>query len=148
MKVLLDTNVYVQGCASTDTQARFRASFFPLLPVTVLSAVVAYELRVNAFNELTRRLVDEWVRPMERSGRVVAPTFSDWLEAASIVTRIYERDRRWRSKLPSLLNDVLIALCARRVGATVITHNGQDFRLIRRHKDFSLRILAAAVSGN
>ncbi len=80
---------------------------------------------------------------MERSGRVVAPTFADWLEAADIVTRIFDRDRRWRSKLPALLNDVLIALCARRVGATLVTYNAQDFRLIRRHKDFSLQVLAA-----
>jgi len=142
MKVLLDTNVYVGACASATAQAHFRASFVPLVPVTVLSAVVAYELRVNAFNARTRRLVDEWVRPMEGSGRVVTPTFSDWLEAADIVTRVFDRDRRWRSKLPGLLNDILIALCARRVGATVVTYNGQDFRLIRRHKEFSLRVLA------
>jgi predicted nucleic acid-binding protein len=142
MKVLLDTNVYVGACASPEAQARFRTSFFPLVPLTVLSAVVAYELRVNACNERTRRLVDEWVRPMESSGRVVAPTFSDWVEAADIVTRVFDRDRSWRSKLPALLNDLLIALCARRVGATVVTYNGQDFRLIRRHKEFSLRVLA------
>ena len=145
MKVLLDTNVYVGACASPEAQARFRTSFFPLVPITVLSAVVAYELRVNAFNDRTRRFVDGWVRPMERTGRVVAPTFSDWLEAADIVTRVFARDRSWRSKLPGMLNDVLIALCARRVGATLITYNAQDFRLIRRHKEFSLRVLAAAV---
>ena len=144
MKVLLDTNVYVGACASPEAQARFRVSFFPLVPLTVLSAVVAYELRVNAFDERTRRLVDEWVRPVEQTGRVVTPTFADWLEAADIVTRIFDRDRRWRSKLPGLLNDVLIALCARRVGATLITYNGQDFRLIRRQKEFSLRVLAVA----
>jgi len=45
--------------------------------------------------------------------------------------------------LPALLNDILIALCARRIGATLLTHNGQDFRLIRRHKEFALRVLAA-----
>lgn len=144
MKVLLDTNVYVGACASPEAQAQFRTSFFPLVPLTVLSAVVAYELRVNACNERTRRLVDEWVRPMERTDRVVAPTFSDWLEAAEIVTRLFDRDRGWRSKLPGLLNDVLIALSARRVGATLITYNGQDFRLIRRHKEFSLRVLTAS----
>jgi len=38
--------------------------------------------------------------------------------------------------------DILIALCARRIGATLITHNGEDFRLIRRHRGFSLRVIA------
>jgi predicted nucleic acid-binding protein len=144
MKVLLDTNVYVHACRSTGAQEQFRVSFFPLLPVTVLSAVVAYELNVNAQDERTRRLVQEWVGPMERTGRVVTPTFSDWSEAADIVSRIFNRDRGWRSKLPALLNDVLIALCARQVGATLMTYNGQDFRLIRRHKAFSLRVIEPA----
>jgi hypothetical protein len=31
-----------------EARARFRAAFYPLLPVTFLSAVVAYELAVNA----------------------------------------------------------------------------------------------------
>jgi len=78
---------------------------------------------------------------MERSGRVVSPTFADWVEASAIVTAIEEKDRGWRSKLPVLLNDILVALCARRIGATLLTYNKEDFRLIHRHKDFSLRIL-------
>ncbi len=30
-------------------------------------------------------------------------------------------------------------------GATLLTYNGKDFRLIRRHKEFGLRVLTAAV---
>ena len=56
MKVLLDTNVYVEACRSDHARARFRTAFFPLLPVTYLAAVVAYELRVNALDRPTRRL--------------------------------------------------------------------------------------------
>jgi predicted nucleic acid-binding protein len=143
MKVLLDTNVYVSACRSEETRRRFRATFFPLLPVTFLAAVVAFELRVNAAGRPTQRLVQEFIGPMERSGRCVTPTFADWSEAAAIVTAIVERDRGWRSKFPALLNDILIALCARRIGATLFTYNAQDFRLIRRHKEFALRVLAA-----
>jgi predicted nucleic acid-binding protein len=40
--------------------------------------------------------------------------------------------------------DILIALCARRIGATVFTYDAKDFRLILRHRPFSLRILALA----
>ena len=143
MKVILDTNVYVSACRSEESRARFRSSFFPLLPVTFLAAVVAYELRVNAAGRPTQRLVQEFIEPMERRDRCVTPTFADWIEAAAIVTAIIDRDRRWQSKLPALLNDILIALCARRIGATLFTYNAQDFRLIRRHKEFALRILAA-----
>ena len=125
------------------TRTQFRKTFFPLLPATFLSAVVAYELLVNARNARTQTLVREFTRPMERTGRVVSPTFEDWVQASQIVTAIEEKDRRWRSKLPCLLNDILIALCTRRIGATLLTYNRDDFRLIRRYKDFSLQVVQA-----
>lgn len=116
MKYLLDTNLYIEACQSAEKRTRFRTTFFPLLPMTFLSAVVACELYVNAQNRQTQRLVQEFIGPMERTGRVVSPTFADWREAATIVTTIESKDRGWRSKLPALLNDILIALCARRIG--------------------------------
>lgn len=141
MKYLLDTNVYLEAFHSEERKLQFRQTFFPLLPVTFLASVVAYELNVNARNGYTRTLLQEFIGPMERSGRLVSPTFSDWLDAASIVTAIEAKARGWRSKLPLLLDDILIALCARRIGAILVTYNKDDFQLIRRHKDFSLRIL-------
>lgn len=98
---------------------------------------------VNALDRHTRRLVQEMIRPMERAGRLVTPTFADWVDASDVVAAIEETDRRWRSKLPLLANDVLIALSARRIGATVVTYNAQDFELIRAHREFSLRVLVA-----
>lgn len=71
MKYLLDTNVYIEACQSEEKRARFRPTFFPLLPTTFLSAVVAYELYVNAQDRRTRSLVQEFISPMERTGRVV-----------------------------------------------------------------------------
>lgn len=130
MKYLLDTNVYLEACRSEDARR-----------ATVLSAVVAYELSVNAQDRETRILLQDFTRPVERTGRLVTPTFDDWVKASQVVTAIEEKDRAWRSKLPALQNDVLIAVCGRRVGATVVTYNADGFRLIRRHLEFSLRIL-------
>lgn len=141
MKYLLDTNVYAEGCLSEENRSRFRKTFFPLLPATFFSAVVAYELAVNAENGRTRSLLQEFIGPMQRSGRIVNPNFEDWVEAAEVVTAIKKKDHSWKSKLPALLNDILIALSARRIGATLLTHNEKDFRLIRRYKVFSLTIL-------
>lgn len=141
MKYVLDTNVYLGAVRSEQKKAQFRQTFFPLLPATHLSSVVAYELYVNAQDGRTRSLAQEFIRPMERSGRVITPTFDDWVEASDIVTAVEQKDRGWRSKLPALLNDILIALCARRIGATLLTYNKDDFQLIHRHKDFSLRVL-------
>ena len=138
---MLDTNFYLSAFRSEQKRAQFRQTFFPLLPAAFLASVVAYELYVNAQDSRTRSLIQEFIRPMERTGRVVIPTFDDWVEASAIVTGIETRDRSWRSKLPALLNDILIALCARRIGATLLTYNKDDFQLIHRHKDFSLRVL-------
>jgi predicted nucleic acid-binding protein len=80
---------------------------------------------------------------MEQTGRVVTPAFDDWSLASEVVTAIESNEKSWRSKLPALLNDILIALSARRIGATLLTYNKDDFRLIRRHADFSLRVLEA-----
>ena len=142
MKYLLDTNVYLEAVRSEESRARFRRAFFPLLPATFLSAVVAYELTVDARDRRTRSLIRDFIQPLERTGRLVSPGFGDWVDASEIVTAIEERDKGWRSKLPALLNDVLIVLCARRIGATLLTYNREDFRLIHRHRDFSLRVLA------
>jgi predicted nucleic acid-binding protein len=126
------------GLPSEERKSQFRQIFFPLLPAT-LASVVAYELNVNAKNGHTRALLQEFITPMQRTGRFVNPTFSDWLEAAAVITAIEAKARGWRSKLPSLLNDILIALCARRIGAILLTYNKDDFQLIRRYKNFSLR---------
>ena len=96
---------------------------------------------VDAADRRSRAYVEDFIRPLERTGRVVTPTFDDWVEASALVTAIELRDRGWRSKLPALLNDILIALSARRVGAMVLTRNRDDFLVIRRHKGFSLRVL-------
>jgi predicted nucleic acid-binding protein len=141
LKYLLDTNVYLEAVRSEEARAQFRKTFFPLLPPTYFSAVVSYGLGVNAQNRRTRTLLQDFVRPMERTGRVVTPEFDDWGLASEVVTAIEANEKSWRSKLPALLNDILIALSARRIGATLLTYNRDDFRLIRRHTDFSLRLL-------
>ena len=57
-------------------------SSYPLLPATVLSAVVAYELNVNAQDPRTRGLPQDFTGPMERTGRLGSPTFADWLRVS------------------------------------------------------------------
>jgi predicted nucleic acid-binding protein len=143
VKILLDTNVDLGALHSAETRDRFRTTFYPLTPLTHLSAVVAYELGVNAVGRRTRELLQEYLRPLERTGRVVSPLFQDWTDAADIISAIHMQKRQLRSKLPGLIDDVLIALSAKRIGATVFTYNGEDFRLIHRRRDFALRVLEA-----
>ena len=96
MKYLLDTNVYLDAARSRARREQFETAFVPLIPATYLSAVVAYELMVNAADRRSRTYLTDFVRPLERTGRQVTPTFDDWVEASALVTAIGARDRGWR----------------------------------------------------
>jgi predicted nucleic acid-binding protein len=85
--------------------------------------------------------VERYVGPLERTGRVVTPAFRDWKDAGQLVARMTRTEPGRKSKLQELLNDILLALCARRIGADLYTYNRADFELLRRHKAFSLHLL-------
>ena len=59
MKYILDTNVYPGAVQSEAKRTQFPEVFFPLLPATFLSAVVAYEISVNAEGRRTQNLIRE-----------------------------------------------------------------------------------------
>src|SRR5438094_228552 len=46
-----------------------------------------------------------------------------------------------KTKLPALLNDCLLALSARSLGATLYTRNRDDFILLRTIRSFSLVVI-------
>jgi len=60
------------------------------------------------------------------------------MEAADILNGMRKRDHYDVTKIRELAFDVLIALTARSVGATLITCNETDFQAIRRHLSFNL----------
>jgi len=60
------------------------------------------------------------------------------MEAADILNGMRKRDHYDVTKIRELAFDVLIALTARSVGATLITCNETDFQAIRRHLSFPL----------
>ncbi len=55
-----------------------------------------------------------------------------------VAARLLRTAPGYRSKLPALQNDILIALSAKRVGATIVSENEKDFVLIQRFVSFSL----------
>jgi predicted nucleic acid-binding protein len=65
-----------------------------------------------------------------------------WKEAAAVVATVFDKAPQWRSKIAhGLLNDILIALSGRAIGATVVTRNGEDFRLIQHYHPFRLEVI-------
>lgn len=122
---ILDTNVYIghwerglYDAALTDVRKAF---------VVRHSAVVLSELRRGARTPLARRFVEA----LQRLARVPwAPTAEDWWEAGRLIQKIGDAQGWDRSKRRDFQNDSLIALTARRHGATVVTANRGDFALL------------------
>ena len=76
---------------------------------------------------MARRLVDS----LHRLARVQwEPTAADWWEAGTVIRRIGDSEDWEINKRREFQNDVLIALTARRHGATVVTANRRDFQLL------------------
>jgi predicted nucleic acid-binding protein len=93
------------------------------------SAVVLSELRRGARTRAAETLVDSLRR---LAAERWAPTEHDWWEAGSLVRRIGD-NRGWEvAKRRDFQNDALIALTARRYGATIVTANRSDFEPLAR----------------
>jgi predicted nucleic acid-binding protein len=135
--LVFDTSVYIAAILSGPSSPTL-LMLQDDLPHTYLASVVAAELRAGSTTESARRAVHEFIGWADRVGRVVTPGASDWERAGDVLGRIRRIEPRLRSKVPTLWNDVLIALSARQIGATLVTRNVEDFELLRRYVRFEL----------
>ncbi len=128
-KVLLDTNVfidYLRAGLHTDW-------VFGRVGNTVrfLSAIVLMELRLGADTPRRKRAVDQLQNAFP-SGRLIAPA-PQLFDHAGRLFRTLHSDGSGLGDRLGPLNDLLIALTARQIGATVVTGNLSEFRRIAIH---------------
>jgi len=100
------------------------------------SSVVLAELWRGASTAEERKFLQE----LADSHLILTPTRNHWLESGEILAKMRDHKGLELSKLRDLHFDVLIALTARAHGATLITSNRTDFELIRRYRDFQLKV--------
>jgi predicted nucleic acid-binding protein len=125
---IIDTDVYI----GSWERGQFAAALEAVRKAFVVrqSAVVLSELRRGARTKPAQRLVEGLFRI---AGVPWPPTAQDWWEAGGLVRTIGDA-RGWEAgKRRDFQNDALIALTARRHGATVVTANREDFELLSRH---------------
>ena len=127
---LLDTSVYIENFRSGRFTFRLLQSPF----VVRCSSVVLHELLRGARTRTERKFALE----LGRRCRIVTPSEQHWLTAAEILNRLRRREHYDATKVRDLAFDVLIALSARSIGASVITANHADFRAIQRELSFHL----------
>ena len=124
---ILDTSIYIghwERGLYEALLAGVRRSF-----IVRHSAIVLSELRRGA---RTRRAQD-LVNGLSRLPAVQwEPTTADWWEAGRLIRDIGDEQGWGSAKRRDFQNDTLIALTARRHGATVVTVNRTDFELLAR----------------
>ena len=139
---LFDTSVYIAILRDATFAQTFRPRYVRDIPFTHCSSVVIHELLAGARTPRQRRQAALLYEPFERVRRIVTPSHLVWKEAAAVVATVFEKVPQLRSKIAhGLLNDILIALSGRAIGATVVTRNGEDFRLIQQYRLFTLEVI-------
>lgn len=133
---MLDTNIYI---------ANFRSGAYQTLidaPSDYLSTIVLSELYIGATQSQKREIRGSIEKRYARKNRIVVPTRSDYNALSEILQRLRgQLDINQRG----VAFDVLIALTARRVQATLITEDAHleiIKSVMRRYRDFRLSIAA------
>ncbi len=127
---ILDTSVYIENFRT----GRFAFRLLQAPYVIRCSAVVLHELCRGARSWLERRFVMDLMNRCP----IITSTETHWMHAGELLNVMRRRQHYEGNKLRELAFDVLIALTARSIGATVITCNETDFQAIRRHLSFNL----------
>ena len=138
-KHLIDTDLYIDLIQSGTTLSLIRELYDKDAPGIYFSSIVAQELLAGARTPLGKKRVEALFRPFERAGRVVTP--SHWKDAGVILAKILQQRPDLKSKLPTLVNNCLLAVSARSLGATLYTRNRDDFALLQSLRSFSLVVV-------
>ena len=133
---ILDTSIYIDHWERglyQETLESLRRAY-----IIRHSAVVLSELRRGARGREAERLVADLY---DLATIRWEPSVADWWEAGRFVRNIGDKKNWDINKRRDFQNDALIALTARRHGATVVTANSSDFELLR--SELRISILAA-----
>jgi predicted nucleic acid-binding protein len=141
-KHLIDTDLYIDLIRSGASLPIIAQLYEKETPGIYFSSIVAQELLAGARSAAGRRNVEALLVPFEKAGRIVTPGHQQWRDAGDVLAKILTLCPHLRSKLPSLVNDCLLALRALDIGATLYTRNREDFLLLRRIRSFSLVVVA------
>jgi predicted nucleic acid-binding protein len=136
-RVVIDTNLYIDWL----NEGRHEDVLFQRDAVKYLSTVVVLELYAGAFSSHDRRVLGSIVGAFARAGRMLVPSGPVWEDAGRVLRELQTSRGSVGAGYPSLVNDVLIALSARTIGAAVTTSNERDFAAIRRVRAFKLVII-------
>ena len=126
MSPMFDTNVFISG----DYSRQIR-----LVKEYVLCAVVVQELLVGGGRQRQNAIL-KLAQDFDRSGRLIVPDRDDWYEVGKCLQKLLASgtpsgQRFTKEYVNCLVRDALIARCAIRARAEVITANTIDFNRVK-----------------
>ena len=135
-KIIYDTSIYIPFI-NNDTP--YPATELNIgKPLTYLCAVVIEELYAGAFDNTSIKLLDKMYETFESLGRLITPAAPDWQKAGKVVAALAKKYGFEDLFLSRMVNDVLISLSARQIGAVVVTRNIKDFLRIKEFVNFNI----------
>ena len=137
MKYIIDTDLYIELLRSGQYHDIIADIYIRETHYIYFSSVVAQELLSGVVSETGRKYVETILSPFEKTGRMVTPGYSVWKEAGVILSELRKEKPDLKTKLSQMINDTLIAMSARSIGATVVTLNSSDFEAIKTVRNFS-----------
>lgn len=141
MNYLIDTNIYIEFLRNGAFHKTIEDLYSFQTPRIYFSSVVVQELLAGAIGKKGRDNVENLYRPFERGGRIIIPSFKAWKDAGNILSTIRQNRKDLKSKMPLILNDTLIAISAKNIGAKVYTSNADDFQVISSFIKFSFVVI-------
>jgi predicted nucleic acid-binding protein len=136
-RVVFDTNLYIDWI---DTGLHEDIIIEKPL-VRYMNTVVLLELRAGAFTPATIDAVERLRSTFTRTRRILSPTAETFWQTGEILQALQQRFGYDIKKQFRLVNDCLIALSSRQLGATVYTRNRRDFEAIQQVSPFKLSVI-------
>jgi predicted nucleic acid-binding protein len=127
-KVLLDTNVFIDYLRA-DLHADWIFGGVSNI-IRFLSSIALMELRIGADTPRRQRAVDR-IQAAFPTSRLIAPLPQLFDQAGRLFRILYGDGSGLQDRLGPV-NDLLIALTARQIGATVLTSNLEQFHQIAK----------------
>jgi len=128
---LADTNVYITAANDVVFRARFETFIQDCGPLLV-SALVVSEVLLGITDPTDYKAA---VRAVTASAVPRAPTAADWITAGQAIAQL---GGETVTKSRSFWNDALLAAQCARLGVTLVTHNTDDFKRLKRFIDVTV----------
>jgi len=136
IKVILDTSIYIPFINDGVVHPILEIDLGK--PIIYLSVVVIAELYAGSFDNQSIKLLDKLYKAFYDTQRLVAPSANDWQTTGKVIAKLGGKHGFENIFLSKIQNDVLIALSAKQIGASVITKNAKDFLRVKEFVNFNL----------